>query len=234
VTRFLPLITNFGVIFLKPTLIPHSSYQDSVLLRLREHYSGQIFTIPDKDWPLIAKFWMTDLSAITTLLRDSYAAKGPKPRDPASMLRSYLLFLMTNPEIGLTEWINEMQRVPYYAILSGFEPGDFPGVGTFYDFFKRLWAAVGNHLKPKVLMKRKKKPKKGKKGEKAPSTTPGKVKRLVEWMIRHSNKKTDLPNDRLFHFFQSQFLAVSANLGLLGNLKALTVAGMVLPSSLLL
>jgi len=31
-----------------------------------------------------------------------------------------------------------MQRIPYYAILSGFEPGNFPGVGTFYDFFKRL------------------------------------------------------------------------------------------------
>jgi len=35
-----------------------------------------------------------------------------------------------------------MKRIPYYAILSGFVPGDIPGVGTFYDFFKRLWAAV--------------------------------------------------------------------------------------------
>lgn len=213
------------MIFLKPTLIPHLVYQDSVLLHLREHYSGVVFRIPEKDWPLIAKFWMTDLSSITTLLQDSYAAKGPKPRDPASMLRSYLLFLMTNPEIGLTEWINEMQRVPYYAILSGFEPGNFPGVGTFYDFFKRLWAADGNHLKPKKLIKRKRKPKKGKKGEKAPTTTPGKLKRLVKWMIRHSDKKTNLPSDRLFHFFQSQILAVSANLGLLGNMNSLTIAG---------
>lgn len=40
---------------------------------------------------------------------------------------------MTNPEIGITEWVNQMKRVPYYAILSGFEPGDIPGVGTFYD-----------------------------------------------------------------------------------------------------
>lgn len=200
------MITKFGVICLKPMLFSHESYQDSVLLRLRKHYSGGVFVIANKDWPLVAKFWMTDLSYITTLLQDGYSAKGPKPRDPASMLRSYLLFLMTKPEIGLTEWINEMQRIPYYAILSGFEPGDFPGVGTFYDFFKRLWAADGNHLKPKKLTKRKRKPKKGKKGEKAPTTTPGKLKRLVEWMIRHSDKKTDLPSDRLFHFFQSQIL----------------------------
>ena len=82
------------------------------------------------------------MSYITTLLQDLYNAKGPEPRDPAFMLRSYLLFLMTKPEIGLTEWIHEMKRIPYYAILSGFVPGDIPGVGTFYDFFKRLWAAV--------------------------------------------------------------------------------------------
>ena len=219
------MITKFGVTTLKPILISHESYQDSVLLRLRQYYSGGIFTIANKDWPLVVKFWRTDLSYITTLLQDNYAAKGPEPRDPASMLRSYLLFLMTKPEIGITEWISEMQRIPYYAILSGFEPGDFPGVGTFYDFFKRLWAASGNNSKSRMQRKRKSKPKKGKKGEKAPTTTPGKVKRLVEWMIRHSDKKLDLPSDRLFHFFQTQILAISANLGLLGDMNALTTAG---------
>ncbi len=165
------------------------------------------------------------MSYITTLLQDCYDAKGPQPRDPDSMLRSYLLFLMTKPEVGITEWINEMIRIPYYAIISGFEPGDIPGVGTFYDFFKRLWKASGNNLKSKK-QKRKRKPKKGKKkGEKAPTTTQGKVKRLVEWLIRHSAKKTDLPPDRLFHFFQSQILAISAKLDLLGNMTALSVAG---------
>ena len=168
---------------------------------------------------------MTDLSYITTLLQDCYGTKGPQPRDPDSMLRSYLLFLMTKPEVGITEWINEMIRVPYYAIISGFEPGDIPGVGTFYDFSNRLWKASENNLKSKK-QKRKRKPKKGKKkGEKAPTTTPGKVKRLVEWMIHHAVKKTDLPPDRLFHFFQTQILAVSAKLGLLGDLNALSVAG---------
>ena len=221
-----PLITKFGVSRLKPIFIPHQTYQDSTLLRLRQHYSGGVFVIVNKDWPLVEKFWKTDLSYITTLLQDEYAAKGPEPRDPASMLRSYLLFLMTKPEIGVTEWINEMKRIPFYAILSGFEPGDIPGVGTFYDFLKRLWAASRNNLKPKKQMKRKRKPKKGKKkGDKAPTTTPGKVKRLVDWMIRHADKKTDLPSDRLFHFFQTQILAHSAKIGLLGDMHALTAAG---------
>jgi hypothetical protein len=219
------LITKYGVICLKPLLTLHETYQNSVLERLQQHYSGGIFVVVNKDWPLVAKLWRTDLAYITTLLQDEYGDKGPKPRDPASMFRSYLLFLMTKSEIGVTEWINEMKRIPYYAILSGFAPGDLPGVGTFYDFFNRLWAASGNNIKPKKLMKRKRKPKKGKKGEKAPTTTPGKVKRLVEWMIRHAEKKSDLPSDRLFHFFQTQILAISANLGLLGDINALTAAG---------
>lgn len=169
---------------------------------------------------------MTDLSYITTMLHDQYSDRGPMPRDPASMLRSFLVFLMTNPEMGLTEWINEMKRTPIYAILSGFALDDIPGVGTFYDFFKRLWPAVDKNLKPKKQKKRKRKPKKGnKKGEKAPTTTPGRVKRLVKWMIRHSSKKTNLPADRLFEFFQTQILAVSAKLGLLGDLSALSAAG---------
>ena len=209
---------------MKPVLIPHAAYQDSMLQRLHEHYSGGTFVIVNDDWPLVAKLWMTDLSYIITLLQDCYDAKGPKPRDPASMLRSYLLFLMTKPEIGVTEWINEMKRIPYYAILSGFEPGDIPGVGTFYDFFQRLWGAGESNFKPKK-QKRKRKPKKGKKGEKAPTTTPGKVKRLVEWVIRRATKKSDLPFDRLFHFFQTQILAFSANLGLLGDMNALSTAG---------
>lgn len=220
------MITKFGVSALKPFFISHELYQDSILLHLRQYYSGGIFVIANDDWHLVVKLWMTDLSYITTQLQDCYDPKGRPPRDPASMLRSYLLFLMTKPEIGVTEWINELQRVPYYAILSGFEPGDLPGVGTFYDFFKRLWPIRSNNLKLKrQKRKRKGKRKRGKKGEKAPTTTPGKVKRLVEWVIRHATKKTDLPSDRLFHFFQTQILAISANLGLLGDMSALSVAG---------
>lgn len=141
------------------------------------------------------------------------------------MLRSFLVFLMTNPEKGLTEWINIMKRTPIFAILSGFDLDDIPGVGTFYDFFERLWPAADKHLKPKKQRRRKGKTKKGKKGEKAPTTTPGRVKRLVEWMMCHTDKKTHLPADRLFQFFQSQILSVSARLGLLGDLTALSAAG---------
>lgn len=209
---------------MKPVFVPHSDYQHFVLQQLR-NFGGPGMVLLHKDWPLVAKFWMTDLSPITTLLRDDYSDRGPDAKDPASMLRCTLIYLMTHPEKGLTAWVNILKRTPIYAILSGFDFDDLPGVGTFYDFFKRLWPVVDKNLKPKKQRKRKPKPKKGKKGEKAPISKPDRVKRLVEWMLRHADKKTALPADRLFHFFQSQFLSVSARLGLFGDVSALSTAG---------
>src|SRR5690606_39093689 len=63
------------------------------------------------------------------------------------------------------------------------------------------------------------------KGEKAPISKPGRVKRLVDWIIPRLGQKKELPSDRLFHFFQSHILTVSAKLGLLGNVEQLKVAG---------
>lgn len=221
---FFSLLLAIGALLMKPVFIPHSLYQHVVLQQL-PNYSGLGMVLLHKDWPLIAKFWMTDFSPITTLLQDDYSNRGPGAKDPASLFRCYLLYLMTHPEKGLTQWINIMKRTPIYAILSGFDLGDLPGVGTFYDFFKRLWPAVDRNILPKKQRKRKPKPKKGKKGEKAPISKPGRVKRLVEWMLRHDTNKTKLPADRLFDFFQNQIVSVSASLGLLGDISALTTAG---------
>lgn len=211
---------------MKPTFISHQSYQNFVLTQLREHYSDGILTLVSKDWPIITKLWITDISYVTTWLTDTYSIKGPSPRDPASMLRSYLLFLFTNPSIGITKWVDELYRVPLYAILSGFVPGDIPGVGTFYDFFDRLWGFNSDNIKPKAKRKRKRrKKKKPKKGEKQALKNPGIVEKLINRFLRDGAKKKTLPGDRLFEFFQSQILDVSAKLGLLGNLQSLSVAG---------
>jgi hypothetical protein len=130
------------VFVMKPLFIPHASYQVFVLKQLQLHYSGGILVVHKDHWPLIAKLWITDLSPITTMLAPLYEDKGPESRDPASMLRSYLVNLLVRPELGITAWVKEMYTVPLYAILSGFQPGDIPGVGTFYDFFPRLQVPI--------------------------------------------------------------------------------------------
>ena len=71
-------------------------------------------------------------------MADKYSKFGPAPRTPSCMQRSYLLsidFKVTS----LTEWAVQLKMNPLYAILSGFEVGNTPGVGTFYDFLNRLW-----------------------------------------------------------------------------------------------
>ncbi len=90
-----------------------------------------------------------------------------------------------------------MKRTPIYAILSGFDFDDLPGVGTFYDFFKRLWPALDKNVKPQKQRKRK-----------------------TEWMLGHDTSKTVLPANRLFHFFHTHILSVSTKLGLLGETTA--------------
>ncbi|QQK76320.1 transposase [Salicibibacter cibarius] len=209
---------------MKPTVIPHAAYQHFVMEQLHARY-GRAILFVNADWPLVLKCWQTDLSGVTTQLRTTYSNRGPEPRDPASMLRSYLVYLFTNPEKGLTEWVNIMQRTPIYAILSGFSPDDIPGLGTFYDFFRRLWPVADKNIKPNKQPKKKKKQKpKNKKGEKAPMK-PGKVQRLVTWVLRSIDVHVELPGDRLFHFFETNILSVSKELGLLGDADHLSIAG---------
>lgn len=168
---------------------------------------------------------MTDLSAVTKKLAYLYSHRGPQPRDPASMMRAYLIYLLTHPKMSITEWVDLLHRVPLYTILSGFPPDDVPGVGTFYDFFARLWGSCAKNQKPRK-QRRKRKAKKGqKKGEKAPTASPGRVQRLVRWMLRRFHRQVVLPSDQLFHLFQDSFLTVSANLGLLGDVRRLSLVG---------
>lgn len=144
---------------MKPTFIPHQTYQNFVLEQLNKHYSNGILLVLKDDLPVIKRFWLADLSVTTTWLYHTYSDsnKGTKPRDPTSMMRSYLLYLVIQPTTNITDWVSQLRRVPLYAILSGFEPGDTPGVGTFHDFFNRIWDSDQANIKRKIRPKRKKK-----------------------------------------------------------------------------
>lgn len=149
----------------------HADYQDFVVTHLCKYY-------PDPDalarstWDIIERFWNLDLSFTDTFMADKYSKFGPAPRTPSSMQRSYLLsidFKVTS----ITEWAAQLKINPLYAILSGFEPGNTPGVGTFYDFINRLWNSDDDHMSPHIhpLKTKVKKPKT--KGTKADSVSTG-------------------------------------------------------------
>lgn len=205
-----------------PIVRSHEQYQSFVEQQLRNHYANGSLLFVAKDWSLVKKFWITDLSDTFNLLRDTFSCRGPKSIDPADLLRSYLLMLQVG-EPSITEWVNQLRRCPLYAIVSGFEYGQTPGVGTFYDFFQRLWSHDSVNLSPKRRLNRKK-VKGGKKGQKAPTKAYSKIANLMAQLQKRSSAKAH-PFDVLLKLFQHQFLAVSAKSGLLGDTRALSIAG---------
>ena len=125
----------------------HAAYQDFVLSQIF-HFYPDPFSISKDSWETIIEFWHLDLSLTDSLMMNRYSRLGPEPRLPSCMLRSYLLsikFKITS----ITRWAALLKENPLYAILSGFSFGDVPGIGTFYDFFSRLWDSDSDNLSPK-------------------------------------------------------------------------------------
>lgn len=78
------------------------------------------------------------LDPTLTILNSLYSpAKLKSARDPVSILRSLILMTVLR-ERSITKWVERTRRNPLLAILIGFEPDDLPGVGTYYDFMKRI------------------------------------------------------------------------------------------------
>ena len=145
----------------------HSHYQDFFISNFLKYYPDP-FSISRQTWKVIIQFWHMDLSETPNILMDSYSKFGPLPRDPASMLRSYLLSIKLKIT-SVTDWVSKLKECPLYAIISGFSPDDVPGIGTFYDFFWHMWNSDQKHLSTQLRHKKKKTPKGKKHGEKTPN-----------------------------------------------------------------
>lgn len=113
----------------------HADYQHFVVTNLRKYYP-----VPDalarSTWDIIEHFLNIDLSFTDTFMADKYSKFGlhQEPSSYAAFLSSSIDFKVTS----ITEWAAQLKINPLYAILSGFEPDNTPGVGTFYDFIKPL------------------------------------------------------------------------------------------------
>ena len=139
----------------------HPAYQDRVLTQLRKYYPDADTAFDAATWEVLEQFWNLDLSPVDQIMQDRYSAFGPEPRLPSDMLRSYLLSMKFKVP-SLTSWASYLKQNYLYAILSGFTVGDTPGVGTFYDFTRRLWLSDKNNNSD-PLHPPKEKPKKPKK-----------------------------------------------------------------------
>lgn len=200
----------------------HSAYQNFVITNLRKYYPNPDL-IARSTWDIIDRFWNLDLSYTDINLSSKYSIFGPKPRIPSCMHRSYLLsihFKVTS----ITQWVAQLKINPLYAIISGFEVGDTPGVGTFYDFFARLWDSNNNNLSshfhmPKISVK-----KPNKKGVKAKSIEKLSVEQLLPELENTTFNVGDEPYSSLFDIYSKEFLQISISKKLITP-KSLALAG---------
>ena len=148
----------------------HAAYQDTFVSDFLKFYPDP-FVLSKSTWDYIVQFWYLDLSQTDSLMQDCYSVFEPQPRLPSCMLRSYLLALKLKVT-SITVWCRMLRETPLYAILSGFPFGDTPGVGTFYDFFSRIWQDDSNNLSPKDRFPKMKPPKGKRKAIRLPVTLP--------------------------------------------------------------
>lgn len=200
----------------------HSAYQDHVLKQLRKYYPNATSSFSPSTWQILEKFWALDLSAIDSLMQDRYSDFGPEPRLPSDMLRAILVsveFKITS----YTRFASDLKENHLHAIISGFTVGDTPGVGTFYDFHKRLWLS-GNKNLSDAIHPPKVKPKKPKaREEKAAPVEKVTVEELFHQFQK--NPPSDMaPCARLWEIFNTFFLQASVDNNLI-SLKALALAG---------
>ena len=123
----------------------HSTYQATFISDFLAFYPHPSL-LSKQTWTTIIEFWHLDLSSTDTFMQNYYSKFGPAPRNPSFMLRSYLLSIKLKVT-SITVWVSMLKECPLYAILSGFPVNDTPGIGTFYDFFDRLWLSDSNKRK---------------------------------------------------------------------------------------
>ena len=199
----------------------HAAYQKFVVENLRKYYPEHD-SIARSTWDIIERFWMLDLSYTDIYLKDKYSVFGPKPRTPSCMHRSYLLSLEFKVT-SITDWSAQLKINPLYAILSGFPVGDTPGVGTFYDFFNRLWDSDDDnfspHLRPQKISVKKPKGK----NQKAASVEKLTVEQLLK-KLQEAPPSTDTPFSSLLALFKKEAMDVSVSKGLIDP-ENLSIAG---------
>ncbi len=191
----------------------HAAYQYTFVSEFLALFPDP-FAVPKQTWDIIVKFWYLDLSETDTIMQEFYSLLGkPATRFPSCLLRSYLLSIVLKVD-SITGWCRLLKITPLYAILSGFTSDDTPGVGTFYDFFNRLWQSDKDNYISQIKHK-KAKPEKGKKrGDKTPCDTDSAASKLLPLLQR-----IHLPNNNpfylIFRLYHEQFLNTSIRKGLI-------------------
>jgi hypothetical protein len=130
----LSLETHYkGEMQVLPVLRSHKEYINFVQQNLNDD------SIPKAHDDVPDKLILLDLTPIRLLALQIYKDSGRPAFAPEDMMRTFVAMTLcgiTSP----TDWVNDYlkDKSGFYAIISGFIPGDTPSVGCMYDFTNRL------------------------------------------------------------------------------------------------
>lgn len=168
----------------------------------------------------LEKVYALDLDPFMELIKPLYSYTGRPALNQPELFRAVIL--ASHYKDSISYFVQRLKADEVLAIACGFEPGNTPGVGTLYDFFKRLW--LGNASTKVLRPPYKKRKEKLKANEKLPPDNPDTVKELVDQVL-NGKSFTNGPERLLQKILIECAVKPSAKLKLLGNTLKLTLAG---------
>ena len=198
----------------------HKSYLKRArreLTRLYPTKQDQEMLDPYSD--LILALFLLDLEALRPQFQALYHPKprGALPRDPIRMFRSLLCMILSRQTLSFTEWVKILRSQPLFAALSGFEDRT-PGIGTFYDFSRRLFPETTDSIIRQAIFK-------PKSSDKDHRPRPGIVQRLVTQALENLNKPLPAFPALRLNLLLKPLVLRSNELGLLSSCEAIDLAG---------
>lgn len=121
-----------------PPIRSHGQYVSFV----RQNLIG--LSIPCRHQHVAYTLELLDLTGLRPLVQQLYSPTlGAPAKAPEDMLRSLLVMVLSGV-FSIDVWVDMLRSEPFYAVVSGFDPQDVPGVGTFHLFMDRLLGLVDN------------------------------------------------------------------------------------------
>lgn len=163
--------------------------------------------------------------------------RGCPPYDPVALIRS-LLLMFSLGFTSIAKWEAHLKSSPMEAIVCGFEVGNTPSVGTYYNLMKKIedfeFLKKCEHYKRPHEMRQgksayrmpKDKPKDPQTYEEKHQQSKDVLKKLAESLEKH--KDEPIPNDQerlLNEILLETAIRVSAARNLLGNINKTVFSG---------
>jgi hypothetical protein len=204
--------------------LPHEEYKEKTLLKLIAHVHFHKSRVIQMEKSIL-KLLHLDLDKSLPIIKPLYSNTGAPSNEQAGIIRSLVLMLDQNHH-SITQWAEIVANDQLLYDICGFIERA-PSVSSYYDFIDRLWLGskdAQRKRKRKIRSFQSKPRKKIKQGQKLAPKHKGTVKKLVKKAI--SGKLRRPRREQILQeFFSRLVVDTSSNMGLLGDINALSIAG---------